>query len=136
MKTLLLDCRRHHRRRRDPFHTRLFPPAFPTIVTPYGLAAVTVLITLAPTTEISLMLTGVVYLILFLDWFAMLTAHARWLGPAAAPRRDSRRQPGGTRLAADARLHLGPDSKGRLSRSGETDPIARADKPYSIPQSG
>jgi len=59
------------------------PLAFPTIVTPYGLAAVTVLITLAPTIEISLMLTGVVYFILFLDWLAMLTAHiiVRWLGP-------------------------------------------------------
>ena len=56
---------------------------FPTIVTPYGLAAVIVLITLAPTTEVSLMLTGVVYFILFLDWLAMLTAHiiVRWLGP-------------------------------------------------------
>jgi multiple antibiotic resistance protein len=59
------------------------PLAFPTIVTPYGLAAVIVLITLAPTIEISLMLTGVVYFILFLDWLAMLTAHiiVRWLGP-------------------------------------------------------
>jgi len=59
------------------------PLAFPTIVTPYGLAAVIVLITLAPTVEISLMLTGVVYFILFLDWLAMLTAHiiVRWLGP-------------------------------------------------------
>jgi multiple antibiotic resistance protein len=59
------------------------PLAFPTIVTPYGLAAVIVLITLAPTSEISLMLTGVVYFILFLDWLAMLTAHiiVRWLGP-------------------------------------------------------
>jgi multiple antibiotic resistance protein len=59
------------------------PLAFPTIVTPYGIAAVTILVTLAPTMEIALMVAGVVYLILFLDWLAMLGAHfiVRWLGP-------------------------------------------------------
>jgi multiple antibiotic resistance protein len=59
------------------------PLAFPTIVTPYGIAAVTILITLAPTTEISLMLAGAVYFVLLLDWLAMLAAHfiVRWLGP-------------------------------------------------------
>ena len=59
------------------------PLAFPTIVTPYGIAAVTILMTLTPTTEASLTLTGVVYFILFLDWLAMLAAHTivRWLGP-------------------------------------------------------
>jgi multiple antibiotic resistance protein len=50
------------------------PLAFPTIVTPYGIAAVTILMALAPTTEIRLMLAGVVYFILFLDWLTM----ARW----------------------------------------------------------
>lgn len=59
------------------------PLAFPTIVTPYGIAAVTILVTLAPTTEIALMVAGVVYFILFLDWLAMLGAHVivRWFGP-------------------------------------------------------
>jgi len=59
------------------------PLAFPTIVTPYGIAAVTILVTLAPTTEIGAMVAGVVYLILFIDWLAMLGAHVivRWLGP-------------------------------------------------------
>jgi multiple antibiotic resistance protein len=59
------------------------PLAFPTIVTPYGIAAVTILVALAPTTEIALMLAGVVYFILFLDWLAMLAAHVivRCLGP-------------------------------------------------------
>ena len=75
---------------RSPEHTEpptlalaFSPLAFPTIVTPYGIAAVTILITLAPTTEIGLTLTGFVYLILFLDWLAMLAAHliVRWLGP-------------------------------------------------------
>ena len=38
---------------------------------------------LAPTTEIRLMLAGVVYFILFLDWLAMLGAHivVRWFSP-------------------------------------------------------
>jgi multiple antibiotic resistance protein len=59
------------------------PLAFPTIVTPYGIAAVTIIVTLAPTIEISLMAAGVAYFILFLDWLAMLAAHTivRWLGP-------------------------------------------------------
>jgi multiple antibiotic resistance protein len=58
----------------------LSPLAFPTIVTPYGIAADTILMALAPTTEIRLMLAGVVYFILFLDWLAMLGAHivVRW----------------------------------------------------------
>ena len=59
------------------------PLAFPTIVTPYGIAAVIILIALAPTTEIRLMVAGVVYFILFLDWLAMLVAHiiVRWFNP-------------------------------------------------------
>ena len=59
------------------------PLAFPTIVTPYGIAAVIILHTLAPTTEVSLTLIGVVYFILFLDWLAMLAAHTivRWISP-------------------------------------------------------
>ena len=59
------------------------PLACPTIVTPYGVAAVIILISLAPTTEIRLMVAGVVYFILFLDWLAMLVAHTivRWFSP-------------------------------------------------------
>ncbi len=59
------------------------PLAFPTIVTPYGIAAVIILISLAPTTEIRFMVVGVVYFILFLDWLAMLVAHTivRWFNP-------------------------------------------------------
>ena len=59
------------------------PLAFPTIVTPYGIAAVIIFISLAPTTEIRLMVAGVVYFILFLDWLAMLVAHivVRWFNP-------------------------------------------------------
>lgn len=59
------------------------PLAFPTIVTPYGVAAVTILVTLAPTTEVALMVAGAVYAILLLDWLAMLSAHVivRRLGP-------------------------------------------------------
>jgi multiple antibiotic resistance protein len=59
------------------------PLAFPTIVTPYGIAAVIILMALAPDTETSLMVAGAVYAILFLDWLAMLAAHVivRWLGP-------------------------------------------------------
>jgi multiple antibiotic resistance protein len=59
------------------------PLAFPTIVTPYGIAAVIILTALAPTTEIRLMVAGVVYSILFLDWLAMLVAHiiVRWFSP-------------------------------------------------------
>jgi hypothetical protein len=46
-------------------------------------AAVIILISLAPTTEIRLMVAGVVYFILFLDWLAMLVAHiiVRWFNP-------------------------------------------------------
>jgi multiple antibiotic resistance protein len=59
------------------------PLAFPTIVTPYGIAAVTILMALAPDTNTSLLVAGIVYFILFLDWLAMLAAHVivRWLGP-------------------------------------------------------
>jgi small neutral amino acid transporter SnatA (MarC family) len=59
------------------------PLAFPMIVTPYGIAAVTILMALAPTTQIRLTVAGVVFFILFLDWLAMLAARVivRWLGP-------------------------------------------------------
>ena len=52
-------------------------------MTPYGIAAVIILISLAPTTEIRFMVAGVVYFILFLDWLAMLVAHTivRWFNP-------------------------------------------------------
>jgi len=53
------------------------------IVTPYGIAAVTILMALAPTTQIRLTVAGVVFFILFLDWLAMLAAHiiVRWFVP-------------------------------------------------------
>ncbi len=59
------------------------PLAFPTIVTPYGIAAVIILIALAPDAHTSVMVAGVVYAILLLDWLAMVTAHVvvRWIGP-------------------------------------------------------
>jgi multiple antibiotic resistance protein len=59
------------------------PLAFRMIVTPYGIAAVTILMALAPTTQIRLTVAGGVFFILFLDWVAMLAAHVivRWLGP-------------------------------------------------------
>lgn len=58
------------------------PLAFPTIATPYGIAAVTILVTLAPTTGVAMTVAAAVYAILFLDWLAMLGAHVieRWLG--------------------------------------------------------
>ena len=54
----------------------LLPLAFPMIVTPYGIAAVTILM-------FRLTVAGAVFFILFLDWLAMLAAHVivRWLGP-------------------------------------------------------
>src|SRR5215467_11757651 len=59
------------------------PLAFPMIATPYGIAAVTILMALAPTTQIKLTVAGVVFFILFLDWLAMLVAHivVRWFSP-------------------------------------------------------
>jgi multiple antibiotic resistance protein len=59
------------------------PLAFPMIVTPYGIAAVTILMALARTTQTKLTVAGAVFFILFLDWLAMLAAHVivRWLGP-------------------------------------------------------
>ncbi len=59
------------------------PLAFPTIVTPYGIAATIVFMTLAGE-ELSAkaMVAGVVLVILLLDWLAMLFAHVilTWLG--------------------------------------------------------
>jgi multiple antibiotic resistance protein len=59
------------------------PLAFPTIVTPYGVAAVIIFATLAadrPETE--MVVVGIVMLILALDWVAMLFADMilRWFG--------------------------------------------------------
>jgi multiple antibiotic resistance protein len=59
------------------------PLAFPTMVTPYGIAAVIILIALAPDLRTSMMVAGAVYAMLLLDWLAMVTAHVvlRWVGP-------------------------------------------------------
>lgn len=57
--------------------------AFPTIVTPYGIAAVIVFAALAQdSNEARLVVAGVVLLILAMDWLAMLFAHSilRWGG--------------------------------------------------------
>jgi multiple antibiotic resistance protein len=59
------------------------PLAFPTIVTPYGIAAVIVFAALAQDDdEAKLVVAGVVLFILAMDWLAMLFAHAilRWAG--------------------------------------------------------
>ena len=61
----------------------LTPLAFPTIVTPYGIAAVIVFATLAGGKYGAVsMVTGIVLLILILDWAAMLFAESilKWVG--------------------------------------------------------
>jgi len=59
------------------------PLAFPTIVTPYGVAAVIIFTAIAPDVTASGLVLGLVLLVLALDWLAMLFAHTvvRWLGP-------------------------------------------------------
>lgn len=65
-------------------HLAFSPLAFPTIVTPYGIAAVIVFAALMEDYDAKLMLIGAVFLILVLDWLAMLFADAvlKWAGPA------------------------------------------------------
>ncbi len=61
----------------------LTPLAFPTIVTPYGIAAVIVFATLAGDRQTEgLTVAGIVLLILSLDWLAMIFAETilRWIG--------------------------------------------------------
>jgi multiple antibiotic resistance protein len=63
----------------------LTPLAFPTIVTPYGIAAVIVFATLATGRhDQEITVAGIVLLILALDWLAMLFAETilRWIGTA------------------------------------------------------
>ena len=60
------------------------PLAFPTIVTPYGIAAIIIFIALAGDDgAMKLTVAGVALAILLMDWLAMLFAHVilRWLGP-------------------------------------------------------
>jgi hypothetical protein len=81
------------------------------IVTPYGIAAVTILMALAPTTQIKLTVAGVVLFILFLDWLAMLAAHVivRWLGPlllACVSSRSKRPALFGVSRSRAGRAHL------------------------------
>lgn len=53
------------------------PLAFPTIVTPYGIAAVIIFVSLAEGDHAAqLVIAGLVAVILLLDWLAMLAAHA------------------------------------------------------------
>jgi multiple antibiotic resistance protein len=64
-------------------HLAFSPLAFPTIVTPYGIAAVIVFAALAQDDyEAKSVVAGVVLLILALDWLAMLFAETilRWVG--------------------------------------------------------
>jgi len=59
------------------------PLAFPTIVTPYGIAAVIVFATLARGShDAELVVAGIVLLVLVLDWLAMLFAETilKWIG--------------------------------------------------------
>ena len=65
-------------------HLAFSPLAFPTIVTPYGIAAVIVFAALLQDYDAKLMLAGAVLLILVLDWLAMLFAETvlKWAGPA------------------------------------------------------
>lgn len=60
------------------------PLAFPTIVTPYGVAAVIIFDAIAPDMTSSGLVLGLVLLVLAVDWLTMLFAHhvVRWLGPA------------------------------------------------------
>ncbi|MEK1887350.1 MAG: MarC family protein [Phyllobacterium sp.] len=63
----------------------LTPLAFPTIVTPYGIAAVIVFATLASGHQTEgLTVAAIVLLILALDWMAMMFAETilRWIGTA------------------------------------------------------
>ena len=67
------------------FSLALTPLAFPTIVTPYGIAAVIVFATLATGRhDQEFMVASIVLLILILDWLAMLFAQAilKWTGTA------------------------------------------------------
>jgi small neutral amino acid transporter SnatA (MarC family) len=64
-------------------HLAFSPLAFPTIVTPYGIAAVIVFAALVQDDyEAKSVVAGVVLLILALDWLAMLFAETilRWIG--------------------------------------------------------
>ncbi|MGH6883604.1 MAG: MarC family protein, partial [Hypericibacter sp.] len=66
-------------------HLAINPLAFPTIVTPYGIAAVIVFAALMrDDNDAKLMLAGAVLLILALDWLAMLFADTvlKWAGTA------------------------------------------------------
>jgi multiple antibiotic resistance protein len=66
-------------------HLALSPLAFPTIVTPYGIAALIVFATLASgDRSAELMIAVIVLIILAMDWLAMIFAAQilRWLGTA------------------------------------------------------
>lgn len=76
----------HSASRESPgLHLAYTPLAFPTIVTPYGIAAVIVFATLAQNDRSSsLALAGVVLLILAMNWIAMIYVEPilKWAGPA------------------------------------------------------
>src|SRR6516165_5215365 len=98
------------------------PLAFPTIVTPYGIAAVTILTALAPTTEISLMLTGgcLFHSVTGLARYARRTHRCPLVQPAAAaPRRGPRGHPGGARLTTHAWRYGRSDHVRRIYSPGK-----------------
>ena len=89
LETVLQQSARPTRPRPDEpppgLHLGFSPLAFPTIVTPYGIAAVIVFAALAQDDYVDkLVLGGVVLAILAMDWLAMLFADAilRWVGTA------------------------------------------------------
>jgi multiple antibiotic resistance protein len=59
------------------------PLAFPTIITPYGIAAIIILVALAPDTQSEAGVLGLALLVLIVDWLVMLFADivAGWLAP-------------------------------------------------------
>lgn len=71
--------------RPDPRQLAITPLAFPTIVTPYGIAATIVFVTLAgEDIAAKLMIGGLILVILVLNWLAMVFAHVilRWMATA------------------------------------------------------
>ena len=65
-------------------HLAFSPLAFPTIVTPYGIAATIIFVTLANDIPSKLAVGGLLLAILALDWVAMIFAHViiRYIGTA------------------------------------------------------
>jgi multiple antibiotic resistance protein len=85
VQRLLEQCGPPRERSAAPLEMRhaVSAPAFPTIVTPYGVSAIIIFGTLAENDRgMMLTLAGIVVLILALDWLSMLFVEAilRWCG--------------------------------------------------------